>query len=269
MFRFFLIVFLFSGVAKANDPLPKELEGIGIQENLGQKVSLDLSFKDETGSEVTLQKYFDGKKPVIVTLVYYGCPNLCTFLLNGFLETLNKMEWVVGNEFRVVTVTIDPDEEPKLAATKKENYLKEYQKTEEQKKVARENWAFLTGREENIKKLADTLGFKYKYQEESKEYAHSAGIFILTPDGKISRSLHGIEFKPFDLKMALLEAGEGKIGTTIDRLVMFCFHYNPKDGQYSLAITQVLKLVAVVTVLGVVFLIFMLGKNRKTGVQRV
>lgn len=269
MFRFFLIVFLFSGVAKANDPLPKELEGIGIQENLGQKVSLDLVFKDETGIEVSLQKYFDGKKPVIVTLVYYGCPNLCTFLLNGFLETLNKMDWVVGNEFRVVTLTIDPNEEPKLAAIKKTNYLKEYKKNDEQKKMAGENWAFLTGKEENIKKLADTLGFKYKYQEESKEYAHSAGIFILTPEGKISRSLHGIEFAPFDLKMALLEAGEGRIGTTIDRLVMFCFHYDPKDGQYSLAIVQVLKIAALITVFGLGFMILVLMKNRKTGVKRV
>ena len=117
--------------------------------------------------------------------------------------------------------------------------------------------------------MADTLGFKYKYQEESKEYAHSAGIFILTPEGKISRSLHGIEFAPFDLKMALLEAGEGRIGTTIDRLVMFCFHYDPKDGQYSLAIVQVLKIAALITVFGLGFMILVLMKNRKTGVKRV
>lgn len=239
------------------ESIPPELEGIGVDEKLGSSVNLDAVFRDEQGKEVKLQQFFDAKHPVILTLVYYGCPNLCGFLLNGFVDSLKKFLWSPGKEFKIVTVSIDPSEKAELAAQKKEALLNMYQR-----EGAKEGWHFLTGEESDIKKLSNEVGFKYRYDDQEKQYAHAAVIFILTPDGKISRYLYGIEFNPRDLKLSLLEATQGKIGTVVDKLLMFCFHYDPKGRKYALMATNLMKVGGAITIMGLfVFLWVQLRKK--------
>lgn len=256
---FFGIVILAAPVStQSAEEIPVELKGVGITEHLGDTIPLDLEFRDETGNLVTLGKYIDGDLPVILTLVYYECPNLCTLLLNGLISSLEQMKWSVGSQFKIVTVTINPAETFELAAEKKEAYLEKY---------GRENtgpsWHFLTGTEENIKKLTDAVGFGYRYDEDQKEFAHSAAIFVLSPDGKISRYLYGITFRPKDLKLALLEAGKGKIGNVVDRLLLFCYHYDPKGRKYALFATNLMKGAGILTILGLGIIIIRSGKRKK------
>lgn len=224
---------------KAVEPgLPVELKDVGIKEHLGATVPVnDIWFRDETGAKVPLSKYFNQNgKPVLLVLAYYECPNLCTFVLNGMTDSIKGLEWVPGKEFEVVTVSINPRETPALAAAKKATYLANLGKPE-----AAAGWHFLTGEEPQIRKLADAVGYSYKWIEQDKQYAHSAAIYVLTPDARISRYLYGIEFKPKDLKLAMLEASSGKIGTVIDRLLLFCYHYDPKTGKYSVYITDLMR----------------------------
>ncbi len=260
----FWIFFILSGKGNFSytaESIPPELEGIGVDEKLGHPIQLENTFKDEQGKEVQLRQYFDGKHPVILNLVYYGCPNLCGFLLNGFVEALKNFTWNPGQEFNIVTVSIDPGEKPELAAQKKEALLKVYQR-----QGANENWHFLTGEEAAIQKLANEVGFKYRYDIEEKQYAHSAVIFILTPDGKISRYLYGIQFSPRDLRLSLLEATQGKIGTMVDKFLLFCFHYDPKGRKYALMAGNLMKLGGVVTVLALAsFLVFQLRSKKIRG----
>lgn len=205
-------------------------EEIKINEVLGTPVSIeDLEFKDEAGRAVKLAEYFDGETPVIISLIYFGCPSLCGFLLNGMTEALQKLDWNVGNRFKVLTVSIDPSEGSDLAAAKKKSYLEQYGR-----EGAEDGWHFLTGSQDQVQKLAKELGFGYKWVEDTQEYAHSAGIFILTPQGVLSRVLHGIEFDPKDLKLSMLEASSGKIGTLSEKILMFCFRYDPEAKGYSL-----------------------------------
>jgi protein SCO1/2 len=218
--------------------IPDELKGAGIIEKPGSSVLLnDLSFKDENGETVAFKKYFNqGGKPVILSLAYFECPNLCTFVLNGLTDALKGLDWVPGEKFEVVTVSIDPREKPALAKAKKGAYLASLGKPQ-----AADGWHFLTGDEDSIRKLADSVGFGYKWIAEDKQYAHSAALFLLTPDGRISRTLYGIEYKPKDLKLALLEASGGKIGTVMDRFLLFCYRYNPKTHKYSVYLTQLMQ----------------------------
>lgn len=214
-----------------------ELKGAGIIEKPGASVLLnDLSFKNENGEPVALKSYFNQGKPVVLALAYYECPNLCTFVLNGLTDSLKGLDWVPGEKFEILTVSIDPREKPGLAKAKKGAYLANLGKPE-----AAAGWHFLTGDEDSIRKLADSVGFGYKWVAEDKQYAHSAALFLLTPDGRISRTLYGIEYKPKDLKLALLEASGGKIGTVIDRFLLFCYRYNPKTHKYSVYLTQLMQ----------------------------
>lgn len=225
---------------------PEELKGVGIQEHLGARVSLDeLTFRDETGQSVKLSRYFKSQKPVVLNLVYYSCPSLCSYVLNGFLESLKGAQWTAGEQFEIVTVSIDPREGPELAASKKKSFLESYGRP-----GAEEGWHFLTGDESQIKRLASEVGFGYRYVENQDEYAHSAAIFILTPDGRISRYLYGITFPQRDFRLALLEASNGKIGTVADRIMMFCFRYDSEQRGYSL---YVFRLAQVGTAGGMVF----------------
>ncbi|MGA0163811.1 MAG: SCO family protein [Bdellovibrionota bacterium] len=218
------------GFAQMTDEQRAAFEEIKINEVLGTPVSIEnLEFKDETGRTVKLAEYFDGKNPVIISLIYFGCPSLCGFLLNGMTEALQKLDWNVGDQFKVLTVSIDPSEDSDLAAAKKKSYLEQYGR-----EGAEENWHFLTGSEDQVQQLAKELGFGYKWVEDTQEYAHSAGIFILTPQGVLSRVLHGIEFDPKDLKLSMLEASNGKIGTLSEKILMFCFRYDPEAKGYSL-----------------------------------
>lgn len=226
-----------SGSSAWAQEVPKELQEVGIEEKLGVQVDIaQLHFQDETGREVPLATYFQSGRPVLLTLVYYECANLCNFLLNGLTDTLKKFPWTPGHEFEIVTVSINPKEKPPLGASKKASYVESYGRL-----GAAQGWHFLTGQEPDILKLADQVGFKYRYDPRDQQYAHSAAIFILTPEGKVSRYLYGIEYALKDLKMSLLEASSGKIGTVIDRFLLFCYRYDEKTRKYSLYLTKVMQ----------------------------
>lgn len=219
-----------AGVASAqlaNQAVPA-LDKVGVEEHLDARLPLELEFIDEAGRTVRLGDYFDGARPVILTLNYYRCPMLCGLQLNGVVTGLEDVDWTPGVEFEMVTVSIDPLETPELAQAKKENYLKRYQRP-----AAARGWHFLTGRQVNIERLAETVGFGYTYDVASGQYAHAAAIFVITPDGRIARYLYGIEYPPKSLKLALMEASEGKIGSAFDQLIMYCFHYDPASRRYA------------------------------------
>jgi len=230
--------------AQLADQIPPQLEEVGIEEHLDAKLPLDLKFRDEYGAVVTLGDYFDGTKAVILTLNYYKCPMLCGLQLNGLLDGLMELEWTPGQEFEMVTVSINPLETPALATEKKQNYMKRYGRPS-----AAKGWHFLTGREPEIRQLASTLGFGYTYDRETGEYAHAAAIFVSTPDGRVARYLYGIEYPRKRLRLALLEATAGEIGTTIDQLILYCFHYDPSSRRYSPVAMNIMRLGGTATVL--------------------
>lgn len=217
---------------KTMSKLPKELEGVTVIENLGKTIPLDLSFTDHNGRIVTINDFFKKENPVVIVMAYYTCPMLCSLVLNGVNKAIKDMDWLLGEKFDVVTVSIDPRDGTDVAREKRKNYLTEYGKipNPEEKDI----WPFLTTTSENSKILADSLGFKYKWDEYQQEYAHTAVVFVLTPNGQISRYLYGIEPSSNDMKMALLEASEGKIGNIIERFILFCYHYDPINKKYAL-----------------------------------
>mgnify|MGYP000698818862 CR=1 FL=1 len=225
------------------------LRQVDIKQKLNTKIPLDLTFRDETGKTVRLSDYF-GKHSVILTLNYYDCPMLCTVILNELTRTLNALDYRIGKEFEVVTVSIAPNETPELAAKKKANYVKAYRHG-----GAAGGWHFLTGEEANIRRLADAVGFQYAYDPRTKQYAHTAAIMVLTPDGRLSRYLLGVNYSPRDLKFALMEASEGKIGNPVERVVLYCYQYDPTTGKYGLVIIRLVQLGGVLTVLGLGLLI--------------
>ena len=217
--------------------LPEGLKDVGISEHLGGNVSLqNLVFKDEAGKSVHLGDYFHSGRPVILNMTYFECPNLCTFVLNGLVTSLKEIEWSPSQQFEVVTVSINPRETPALAAMKKRSYLNSYGRN-----GAENGWHFLTGTDDQIHKLASEVGFLYKYDESQKQYAHSAALFVLTPEGKISRYLYGIEFRPQDMRLALLEASSGKIGNVVDRILLFCYRYDAQTKKYSVYLGKVMQ----------------------------
>lgn len=233
------------GMALAADriePAPREVQDVGVTEHLSAQLPLDLPFVDSSGKRVALRQFFDGKRPVIVTMNYSNCPMLCSLQLNGLFNGLQGMEWDLGGKFQMITVIIDPKESPQRAALTKKKYLVAYGR-----QGVSEGWHLLTGRDEDIKRLAGTLGFRYTYDPDTKQYAHAAVTFICTPQGKVARYLYGIEYDPQTLKLSLLEAAEGKIGTTLDRVVLFCFHYDATKGRYGPAAVKLMKAGGAVT----------------------
>jgi protein SCO1 len=243
------LVFVLTGTcgavsAQLADQTVPALEEVGVEEHLDAKIPLDLEFVDEDGGTVRLGDYFDGQRPVILTLNYYRCPMLCGLQLNGVVDGMEQMDWTPGVEFEMVTVSIDPLETPELAKAKKENYLKRYQRP-----AAARGWHFLTGRQRDIERLAETLGFGYTYDVESNQYAHPAVIFVTTPDGRVARYLYGIEYPPKSLRLALMEASEGKIGSPLDQLIMYCYHYDPTSRRYAPIAMNIMRLGGGVTAL--------------------
>ena len=217
---------------------PADTEGIGIVEHLDAQLPLDLEFTGEDGATVTLGDFFDGEKPVMLTLVYYTCPGICNALLNGLSYTLNDLEWSAGEEFRIVTVSIDPSESPELAERKKRSYLSLYDRTR-----ASEGWRFLVGGQENIEKLAETVGFGYRYEQRTGQYTHAASLMICTPDGRLSRYLNDVLFEPQTLQLALTEASRGTIGTPVHKfLLKWCYTYDPGAGKYVVAATKMMAI---------------------------
>ncbi len=254
-----ILIVSFTSATWADDNRPPALQGVGIDQRLNGQVPLDLMFRDETGKSVRLGDYF-GSKPVILALVYYKCPMLCTLTLNGLERTMRVMPLDVGNQYNVVTVSFDPRETPALAAAKKEEYLAHYGRP-----GGAAGWHFLTGEEPSIRQLTDIVGFHYNYDAQSGQYAHTTGLVILTPQGKIARYFYGVEFSPRDLRLSLVEASANKIGSPVDEILLFCFHYDPATGKYGLVIMRVIQIAGVVTVLALgSFMMLMLLRERES-----
>ena len=228
---------------KGNSHTPNELEGVGVKEHLGETLDLDhLSFIDsQDGQARPLREYFANGKPVLLNLVYFECPMLCTLVLNGVKDGMKSLEWSIGKEYTVLTVSINPSDTSAVARYKRDNYIKNYLEQGHDAALANAGWHFLTGTQDQIKKLADGLGFQYKYDTIQKEFAHPAVTFVLTPKGELSRYLYGITYKPKDLKLALLEASQGKVGNVFDRMLMFCYHYEPSSRGYTLQAVRVMQ----------------------------
>lgn len=219
---------------------------VGIDQKLGAQVPMDLTFSDESGKPVTLASLMNGK-PVVLSLVYYECPMLCGEVLQGMLATFNKLPFTIGDQYQVLTISFDPKETSELAVMKKKNMLEAYKDA----KTAANGWHFLTGNQENIQKLADTVGFRFQYLPSTGEFAHGSGIMVLTPDGKVSHYFYGIEYPESDVRLGLVDASEGKIGSLADAVLLMCYQYDPASGAYGLVIMRVLRLAAVATVLAI------------------
>jgi len=234
-----LVLLLGAPRAGAQDAsgLPSVFDEVGIDERLGQTLPLDTPFEDETGRTVVLGDYFDGDRPVILNLVYHECPMLCSLLLTEFTRTLTEMEWQPGAEYDVVTVSFSATEDPTIASRAKERYLSQLGNPE-----AGAGWHFLTGEQESITALASALGFRYRWVESSQEFAHPAAIIFASGEGVITRYIHGMGYPPADVRKALVEASEGKVGTTVDRILLYCYQYDAEANSYVLHARNLMKL---------------------------
>ncbi len=237
--------------------LPPLLQGIGIDQKLNEQVPLDLQFRDETGKAVTLGDYF-GKKPVILSLVYFDCPMLCTMAENGLLHSLQEVKFSVGNQFDVLTVSFDPHDSAELAAAKKAVYVGLYGR-----KGAERGWHFLTGDEASIEQLTRAVGFRYRYDAQAKQFVHATGIMLLTPQGKIARYFYGIYYPSRDLRLGLVEASANKIGSPVDEVLLFCCRYDPATGKYGVMISRILQVSGLMTVLSIGGLVLALSRSRQ------
>lgn len=234
---------------------PELLKDVGIDQKLGDQVPLNDEFRDEKGQSVQLGQYFHGK-PVILSLVYYQCPMLCTQVLDGMLHTFKELTWNVGKQFEVVTVSIDPRDNVAESAAKQVMFAGLYGRAD-----AINGWHFLTGKDPAIHQLADSIGFHYAFDAQSGQYAHASTIVILTPEGKVSRYFYGISYPVRDVRLGLVEASSGKIGTPIDQILLYCYHYDPSTGKYGLIVANLLKVGAAITVLVLGLLIFLLART--------
>lgn len=223
--------------------MPPALRQIGFDQNVNQRLPFDAEFRDEDGRSVRLGDFF-GSRPVLLAFVYYDCPMLCTQVLSAITSTLGVLTLDAGRDFDVVLVSFDPREKPPLAAAKKAEYLARYQRPE-----AERGWHFLTGEEPAIKRVTGAAGFRYVWDADTKQFAHPTGIIVVTPDGRVARYLFGIEYGPRDLRFALLEATQGRVGSVVDSLLLFCYHYDPMTGRYGFVIMRALRIAATATVL--------------------
>ncbi len=240
---------------------PAGLKHVGIEQHLDDQIPADLQFRDETGKPVRLGDYF-GKKPVILNLVYYRCPMLCSEVLSGLESALRVLKFNVGNEFDVLTVSFDPTDTPEIATAKKADYLKRYGRA-----GAADGWHFLTGPQNSIDALTKAVGFQYQYDPKIQQFAHATAIAILTPEGKIAQYYYGVEYAPKDLRLGLIQAADNKIGTPVDAVLLYCYHYDPDTGKYGAIIGRILQLsgLATVLVLGTfVAMMFRFGSPGKT-----
>ena len=235
---------------------PDVLKAVKIEQRLNEQLPLDASFRDETGRTIQLREYFKKDRPVILSLVYYECPMLCNQILNGMVSSFEGLQFSAGTEFEVVTVSFDATERPELAARKKETYLKRYGR-----KGAEAGWHFLTGDKAEIDRVAQAVGFGYVWDERSKQFAHGSAIMVATPEGKLSHYFYGIDYAPRDVKLALVQASAGKIGTPVHQLILYCYHYDPTTGKFA-PVMSVMRAAGVLTVAGLVFLLLILGRRR-------
>lgn len=238
---------------------PYYMDQVGIDEHLGDQVNLNLMFKDEGGNQVKLGKYF-GDKPVFLMLIYYTCPTLCNIHFSKVMKTFRDFKWDIGDNFEFVAVSIDPKETPKDAKTKLDTYFESYERDH-----TRDGWHFLTGDEKSIQELAGQIGFKYFWDANMSQWAHTAAAYVLTPEGRISYYHYGLSINPRDLRLSLVEASDNKIGNVMDRVMLFCMQYDPSKKKYAFYAFNIMSVAAVITAL---FMIFFLGRfwwsQRKT-----
>jgi protein SCO1 len=241
---------------------PEEIREIGVDEKLNQQVDTSLTFLDGEGRTVALKDLLHKDRPVVLNLVYYSCPMLCGMVLQGALGSLKQVPYTAGKDIEVITVSFDPKEGPALAQAKKQHILAEYGRPE-----AKDGWHVLVDKDGNAKRLADQVGFKYKWSDADQQFAHASVTMILTPEGKVSRYLYGIDYDARTMRLALTEASEGKIGTTVDKLLLFCYHYDPLSRSYVLFATRVMKLggVLIMLVLGATLVFFWRREARGRG----
>ena len=229
--------------AQLVEDLPDELADVGVDEKRGDTLPLDLEFLDENGNRLRLGDIFNGERPILLSLNYSNCPALCRYQLNGLVDGIHDMDWTTGEEFTIVSVSIDPNEKPIHAKKTEDKYLRNYGRPGVGK-----GWYFLTGSEANIKRLADSVGFRYQFLPDEGEYSHAAVIMVCTPNGKISRYLYGVLFEEQVLRLSLVEAGEGKIGSAVDQLILYCFHYDATKGRYGPAGFRIMQVGAATTI---------------------
>ncbi len=260
-------ILLAAGVVSAQlNQAPPELADVGIEEHFDATLPITAQFRSEDGSKVELGSFFDGKRPVILTLNYFRCPMLCGLQLNGLVAGLEELAWTPGQEFELVTISINPLETPALAAEKKQNYLTRYGRPS-----AASGWHFLTGTEDQIQRVAQAVGFRYTYDKQTGEFAHAAAIFVLTPDGRVARYLYGIEYPAKSLRLSLLEAADGKIGSPLDQLILYCHRYDPANRRYAPVAMNIMRLGGGATVvflggaLGLLWLRDVRRKHQRTG----
>ena len=245
--------------ANLKPALPGALQGVGIDQRLDRQLPLDLMFKDEAGRDVALSSFFRTGKPVVLALVYYRCPMLCTQILSGLGSSLKAMTLNPGQDFEVVSVSFDPADTPETAAARKQTYLKRYNRPN-----TANGFHFLTGTEESIKALTSAVGFRYRYDAATDQFAHASGIMIATPEGRLSRYFYGVEYAPRDVRLGLVEASANKIGSPVDQVLLFCFHYDPATGKYGAVAINLLRISGAAFVLiGGAFLLVMLKREKR------
>lgn len=240
-------------IAEKRDTTEKQqtmTSGVTIEQHLDEQLPLDTLFSDENGKEIPLSTFF-GERPVILGLVYYRCPALCNRIITGIIESLKVLSFDAGKEFDVVLISIDPTESPELAAETKKSILERYNRAQSEK-----GWHLLVGSQESIRRVADAVGFRYRYDPEIKQYIHAAGIFVITPKGKISQYFYGIEYSPRDLRLALIQSAENKIGTLVDQVLLYCMVYDPTTGKYGLAILRLVQIAGLLTVIALGIFIY-------------
>jgi protein SCO1/2 len=254
----------FTGFSKPDRPpshiKPEELIDVTFRQRLNERLPLDIPFKDEYGRPVTLGKYFTGTRPVILAFVYYQCPMLCTQVMNGISASLRALPFTAGQDFDVVLVSFDPRDDPAAALEKKQKHL-EYWKTEGQSG----GWHLLTGAESSIAEVTRAAGFTYKWDSVTGQFAHVSGVLVATPDGTLSRYFYGVEFSPKELRLALVESGQGRVGKLIDELLLYCYHYDPETGRYGATVMNLVRLGGILT-LGTMVTFFVMMRRREIGV---
>jgi protein SCO1/2 len=246
--------------AGVSNGLPSQLQKVGIDQKLNSQLPLDADFKDENGNVVKLGDYFGKGKPIVLALVYYECPMLCNEVLNGLTGSLKGISFDAGKDFDVVAISFDARENEKsdLTRNKKASYMARYGRAGTEK-----GWHFLTGAQSEIDKVTEAVGFNYQFDQATNQFAHAGGIMVVTPEGRLSRYLYGIDYSPKDLKFSLMDSAQNKIGNPVEQLYLYCFHYDPSSGKYGLAILSVLRLLSVATLLGIGAMLILFWRYNK------
>jgi protein SCO1/2 len=250
---------VFRGPQGTSTPPPSILKQVGIEQHLNGQLPLDLKFRDEIGREVKLGDYF-GKKPIVLSMVYYECPMLCGEVLNGEASVFSAIKFDIGKEYEVVTVSFDPRETPDLARAKKRNFVERYGRP-----GGDEGWHFLTGSQESVDALTKAVGFNYAWDRQTQQFAHAAAIMVVTPEGKISQYFYGVEYSPKDLRFGLVQASNNKVGNVVDQILLYCYHYDPRTGRYGAIVSRALSIGGALTVLilgGFIIIMFRLEPQR-------